>query len=424
MQDLTESIEENEDTASTPSSSRKPPTKPWVHQTEATYRKTAEKLVHFSAKTVNSNASAAGIRLAVGDELDLPYVSARTLMNAGIELQVDYADGGAAQAGIIKQIMMSQTDDPFAKDGTSEEKACIKPILEKIHRERFEFGTDTIDIRLRQILIPKENAPGGYVAVTPLTSGSVCHILFDGEKGIVPLHNQKFTDAAKNKIGKTNPFRRIRQGRLGIGGANPQNVGRLTRDMQQPILLADFPEQDTSLRHALSLYHKGLILDFSQFSILRDRPEEWRAFLNSLTDREKNTLTTNMHSRNKETGLLHELCGQIVFEAEKALMHLSAHRNELPEEHLLEVGVNEEFELVSRKVPGVIRGLIDYRLRKTHYKKDKTERDMNWPREIATFIAQAILNIRMIKNGESIVVFPLDSAGRENLESQLEEFFR
>lgn len=424
MQETTEPIEENEEAASTLSTSRKSQTKPWIHQTEETYRKTAEKLVHFSAKTVNSNASAAGIRLAVGDELDLPYVSARTLMNAGIELELDYAEGGAAQAGIIKQIMLSQTDDPFAQDATPEEKACIKPILEKIHQERFELGTDNIDMRLRQILIPKEDAPGGYVAITPITSASVCHILFDGEGGIVPLHNQKFSDASKNKSEKTNPYRRIRQGRLGIGGANPQNVGRLTRDMQQPILLWDIPKQDASLRHALSLYHKGLALDFSQFSTLRDKPEEWRTFLNNLTNKQENTMSTNMHIRNKETGLLHELCGQIVFEAEKSLMQLSAHRNELPKEYLLEAGSEKEFELVSRKVPGVIRGLIDYRLRKKHYKKDKTERDMNWPREIARFIADAILSIRIIKNGESIVLFPLDSAGRENLESQLEEFFR
>ena len=49
---------------------------------------------------------------------------------------------------------------------------------------------------------------------------------------------------------------------MGIGGANPQNVGRLTRNMQQPILVSA-PPQDARLRHALSIYHKGLTFDFS-----------------------------------------------------------------------------------------------------------------------------------------------------------------
>lgn len=69
--------------------------------------------------------------------------------------------------------MACQTNDPFADAATAEEKACIRPLLEKIRDERFELGTGKVDLRLRQLLIPKENAPGGYVAVTPITSGSV-----------------------------------------------------------------------------------------------------------------------------------------------------------------------------------------------------------------------------------------------------------
>lgn len=63
--------------------------------------------------------------------------------------------------------MACQTNDPFADAATAEEKACIRPLLEKIRDERFELGTGKVDLRLRQLLIPKENAPGGYVAVTP-----------------------------------------------------------------------------------------------------------------------------------------------------------------------------------------------------------------------------------------------------------------
>ncbi len=407
------------------STNKKPAVKAWVHQTPDTYRKTAEKLVHFSAKTVNSNASAAGIRLAEKDALDLPYVSARTLMNAGVSLELDYAEGGAAQAGIIKQIMACQTNDPFADTANAEEKACIKPLLEKIRDERYELGTDRVDLRLRQILIPKEDAPGGYVSITPITSGSVCHYLFDGENGLVTLHNQKVSEEWKKKGGKDTTLIRIRQARMGIGGANPQNVGRLTRTMQQPVLVSA-PKQDTSLRHAFSLYYKGLNINFNQFGPMRDALLAYREYLDNLVDRKKNTLITNMDARTGETELLHRICPILLSEGEKALSILRTYRMNLPQENPFpgQSRIEGEYEMVSRSVPGVIRGLIDPRLRKTDYLKDKTGRNMNWPREMAEHIATAILDTRYIKNGESIALFPLDGDAVLNLRAQLEDCFR
>lgn len=55
----------------------------WKAYPPETYRNTIAELVHFSSKTVNSNAALAGVRLASGDALDAPYVSARTLMALG-----------------------------------------------------------------------------------------------------------------------------------------------------------------------------------------------------------------------------------------------------------------------------------------------------------------------------------------------------
>ena len=420
MQESTEPIEESDEAPST-STTKKQTANPWKHQSEETYRKTAEKLVHFSSKTVNSNASAAGIRLTAGDGLDLPYVSARTLINAGVELELDYAEGGAAQAGIIKQLMACQTNDPFADAATAEEKACIRPLLEKIRDERFELGTGKVDLRLRQLLIPKENAPGGYVAVTPITSGSVCHILFNNEDGLVLEHNRKASDAAKTK--KTSPFSFIRQARMGIGGANPQNVGRLTRNMQQPILVSA-PPQDARLRHALSIYHKGLTFDFSRYGPYWDALIGYSIYRDELTDKEKNTMQTNMKNRAGETTHFHGLGALVEAQAQQAFSLLWKLRENLPQEHLFETGIEPEYELVSRKVHGVIRGLIDPRLRKTDYKKDRTGREMNWPREMAEYIADAIVNVRHVKDGESILLFPLDDVAKMDLTNQLEDYFR
>ena len=78
--------------------------KTWKAYPPETYRNTIAELVHFSSKTVNSNAALAGVRLASDDALDAPYVSARTLMARGVSLSLDYGKGGAAVAGICKQV--------------------------------------------------------------------------------------------------------------------------------------------------------------------------------------------------------------------------------------------------------------------------------------------------------------------------------
>ena len=71
----------------------------WKAYPPETYRNTIAELVHFSSKTVNSNAALAGVRLASDDALDAPYVSARTLMARGVSLSLDYGKGGHLQTG-------------------------------------------------------------------------------------------------------------------------------------------------------------------------------------------------------------------------------------------------------------------------------------------------------------------------------------
>ena len=69
--------------------------KPWKAYPPEIYRRTVAELVHFSSKTVNSNAALVGVRLSPDDALDAPYVSARTLMARGVSLSLDYGKGGA-----------------------------------------------------------------------------------------------------------------------------------------------------------------------------------------------------------------------------------------------------------------------------------------------------------------------------------------
>ena len=77
----------------------------WKPYPPQKYREETESLVHFTAKVVNSNAIAAGVRLGPEDALDMPYVSLRTLLGSGLSFPLEYAEGGAGKAGIVKQII-------------------------------------------------------------------------------------------------------------------------------------------------------------------------------------------------------------------------------------------------------------------------------------------------------------------------------
>ena len=132
--------------------------KPWKAYPPETYRNTIAELVHFSSKTVNSNAALAGVRLASDDALDAPYVSARTLMARGVSLSLDYGKGGAAVAGICKQVNAVVRGNPFAEAASPEERRAIEDAMTGACSSAFSVGVEHVDHRLRQILIPKEGA--------------------------------------------------------------------------------------------------------------------------------------------------------------------------------------------------------------------------------------------------------------------------
>lgn len=128
----------------------------WKAYPPETYCNTIAELVHFSSKTVNSNAALAGVRLASDDALDAPYVSARTLMARGVSLSLDYGKGGAAVAGICKQVNAVVRGNPFAEAASSEERLAIEDAMTGACSSAFSVGVEHVDHRLRQILIPKK----------------------------------------------------------------------------------------------------------------------------------------------------------------------------------------------------------------------------------------------------------------------------
>lgn len=416
MSESSDSIEDEEvDPGEEPAATRV--AKPWKNYEAHVYKAVASKLVHFSTKTVNSNASAGGIRLGPDAGLDLPYVSARTLMSSGVRVDLDYTANAGSTANVVKQINAAQRNDARVGEPSDLERQAIAVAIEEAHAAPFTVGIESVDARLRQILIPKPGARDGYVSVTPLTAGGVCHLLLDASTGLLAAHNGAVKeertltpDPAERKL------RKIHQARFGLGGSNPQNVGSLVRSMRRPMHV-EGPRGGVPTRAAFALYYQGIRLDLNRSALI-----PYRAFRISLAA--GGTTASTMGDRNAEVEILRRVCDGILQLGAEALGMLRTHAELLPQEHQLAENQSGEYELVSRKVSGVVRGLIDKRLRGRDYRKTPAGREIDWPRETAQLIAAEVGASMMTLHGEQVPVVPLDARGRNSVAAIIEEYLR
>lgn len=220
----------------------------WKRQANpgAAYAECAKALVHYSSKTVNSNAAAAGVRLAASDVYDGPYLAVSTVGPA--KVPVDYVRGANPDAALVKQI--EAVRDPVQRarffDVPAEEEEAIKVAISSMDTPS-EYGLDWIDARLRQVLFPTKGTPEEehYVAITPLNSAGLAELVRRRIEG-------EYT--ARDEAGKPRLYRATAQ--LGYGGSNPQNVGRWVRSMQRTLICLP-PSNDPQVRRAWAIYFKG-----------------------------------------------------------------------------------------------------------------------------------------------------------------------
>lgn len=378
----------------------------WKPYPPQKYREETERLVHFNSKTVNSNASLVGIRLGPDAALDLPYVSLRTLLGSGLSFPLDYAEGGASKAGIVKQINWVLAEAPEAKDAGADEKKAIVEGMAAANASGYSIGTDSVDHRLRQLLIPKKDAPGGYVSMTPITASSICPLFFDHEQGLVPRHNE----AAKEESEEAR--RKLRQAQFGIGGSNPQNVGSLVRSMQRPLMVSA-PGASASTREAFALYHKGLSLDVHAPGPFKEAVQLYAAFREDVLRAEPDESAITLREREREEKLVAAIGRAVLDMAAEAQELLARHAHLLPEDELLPHLDPPRHALVSPHVrPVEIRGLLDPSLRGLCD---------NWPRSMARLTVAKML---MPHKGTGQSLLKLDSSARISLEAIMEEAFR
>lgn len=323
------------------------------------YQQALDESVHFSFKTINSNIEKGGLRLQTEQALDLPYVSARTLLADGIYLPTDYQANAGKTASLFKVVKAAALNEKpeEAEPQTLAEIEFVKTLLPELKNTALVAGAQHIDVRMRQLLIPTEN--NQYLSLSPLTAAGLCHVI-----------NQQ-VDSVKvevDELGKASRLKKLKTAVFGIGGANPQNVGSLVRAMQRPIVV-DAPRTEKNRQYALSIFYKGfkyeinpsyLSLKFYQYLLNIQIQATERAVELGQFDDQMKAPKSNMRHRATEDIYLKEFITEVLQQGAEKFEALSIHRDAIPD--LDEIPRTTFWS--HPNVNPVAKGLIDRELQK------------------------------------------------------------
>lgn len=324
-------------------------------------------MAHFSAKSVNSNAEAGGIRLTGTAALHRPYLSVRTLLGAGQTVELDYLKNAGTTATLTKQLRVAMAGKAPPEEG---------PALCNAYRQALDkpmqTGLDQVSPRLRQILLPRPDAPNGYLAITPLSAAGTASLTTRWVRD----HNAARKAGTKDKA----THRRLRTATLGFGGSNPQNVGSLIRDLQT-LIVAEGPTESPGLRAALALHYQGPELRMPAQAVAAYA--DWRA---EAMAAHQGRIPTDLPHRTAEREKLQALARAVMAGVEKQCSVMRRHADRLP---LCEQPDGER-SLFAPAVPAWRKGLLEAGWRQS-----------DWARETGLHLAAALLHHRNAK-GETL----------------------
>ena len=333
-----------------------PDAPPWVSLHPELYAETIDNLVTFSHKTTNSNIPAGGVRLAAEQALRLPYVSARTLLAAGETPDLDYIANSGKIATAVKQLR--QLQDGKSTAPADEGRHLLAKLADGAQRGR-EIGTERVSLRARQVLLPRPD--GSYVAITPLSAGGVSRSI----RSAARAHNDTLRNPGETDTSK---LQRIPSAVLGLGGANPQNVGSLVREMQRPLVFFP-PTENRQVKFALAQHFQGIPIRVPRPLLL-----DFRDWCRAARARNGGLIPTDMRTRDEESAHVRQIVVAVLAQGERARQRLQEHVDMLP---------NGGSPLVSINADPIARGLVDPDLR-----------DRDWPRAFATRLAGLIADFR------------------------------
>jgi hypothetical protein len=303
---------------------------PWKSFPASIVQNVVSDLVHFSAKVVNSNTPAAGIRISDDVKLNLPYVCVRTIGPSLVPL--DYIKNAGPPATVAKNLDAVLQGTVHAKftDVPDDDVTLYNESLAAASHHH-EIGLESVGKRLRQIIV--QDNDGNDVALTPLTSA-----------GFGALLEKRLEKEIADSDPKT--FRYRRRGYLAVGGANPQNVGRHIRSLQRPLWFTA-PIADQRLRKALAIHYRGISLRVSP-SLLKEY-YQWRQ---RLLDRYGGVIPSTLETRDVEVNFILRMVDDLVNRAATASDQLGRYQEQLPGK-----------EKTSPELPSDLRALLDPSLR-------------------------------------------------------------
>ena len=308
---------------------------------EVAYTEAMRTSVHYSAKTVNSNAFGAGIRLAASDVYDGPYLAVSTL--GPHTVPVDYLQNAGKTATHHKNIGAVRDPQQRARFASipPEEEAIISAALPLL-LDGAELGTHFVDARLRQVLFPTRDGidDENYVALTPLNAAGLSELI--GQRVEADIEQKKARDEK--------PQYRNRA-LLGYGGSNPQNVGRWVRAMGRAMVF-NAPQEQPATRKAYAIFYKGLQLR-EQLKPQLDAYAQWR---HKELLANQGRMNGGLASRTQETTLLNEIAKRALALGQAAEVHQLNH-------WALDPGV----ELTSHTLAQIEREIVDSRLRNSSF---------------------------------------------------------
>ncbi|HEB71384.1 MAG TPA: hypothetical protein ENI77_02040 [Nitrospirae bacterium] len=335
------------------------PKKKWKPFAPEVYQQEISQLAHFSAKTVNSNTPAFGVRIGVKDRIDIPYVAVSAMDMSAIP--VDYEKNAGSIATIVAQVSavveegLQDYEEPSSKDIDAISSAASSL------RKKYATPLSLVGMRLRQVIVQDVN--GEDIALTPLHSA--------GFSKQLESRLEKELEIEKELTG-SNKYRP--RGFLGIGGANPQNVGRHTRSMQRPLWFTA-PKEDMDIRKAFAFHYRGISL-----AIPNDILAEFHKWRQRLLAKHLDKIPSDQNIREKEKEYLLHMVKAVIDRAAMATLRLNKYQDRLP-----------DGELTSKSLNPVMRGLLDH-----------DTRDLDWKRDFAKAMHSKIIDSKIWVDGKKM----------------------
>jgi len=352
--------------------------KTWVPFSQALYESVGRELVHFSTKAVNSNAEPGGVRLGHG-RVHLPYVAVSTCRPDAVRL--DYMKNVGSIATVAKQINAVLDGTAYgAFDSVPD--ADVAFILNMMSNLEPACLIGEIDHHLKQVIMPDDD--GNDTCLTPLHSPGFSMLINRHEADLLgeinalaqqkhELEKEKQGDSEEAKPEPKLKKKLFSRARLNYGGANPQNIGGLVREMQRSLFF-QAPREDKAVKKTLSIHYKGI--HYAPLKLIDDYLD-WQ---DDAADK-KSTLAL----RETELGHLRHITAAALCKGQFAREHLIAHQDVLPAD------ADGEPVLLDDGIGLVQAGLIM-----------PARRGKEWREAFSDGLAHAIVNRKRIRKCDGI----------------------